>query len=56
MEQSIYTQISKSIGWDSDNTGIAPYPSKEDAIVLLEKVKNKDIDSFYKVFNFQRFP
>lgn len=51
---TVYTAISKSIGWDNPQIFVT-YPSIEDAKVLLEEVSNKNKGSFYTVFRLYRF-
>lgn len=53
MEQSIYTQISKSIGWQGEPIDL---PTLEDAEKLFKAVtEQQSTEAFRKVFKFYRF-
>ncbi len=49
---SIYSDISKKIGYDHSSL---PYPTKEEAQEILNKVNNKDLEAFEMAFRYYRF-
>lgn len=51
MEQSVYTALSKKIGWDERSM---LYPTLEEAKKLYEGVVGGDREAFYKVFEMHR--
>ncbi len=53
MEQSVYTKISKAIGWEG---GPIALPTLAEAEMLYEEIRDhQSIEAFTKVFRFIRF-
>lgn len=52
MEPSVYTKVSKQIGWGGTPIKL---PNKERAQKLLDRVELGHVDSFTEVFRYYRF-
>lgn len=50
--ESVYVNISKSLGWDKRTVSI---PSKEEIESLYKRAKESDEDAFYDLFKLNRF-
>lgn len=47
-----YSEISKSIGWDTKHISI---PTEDEIVKLIEEAKKKNENSFVKLFEILRF-
>lgn len=52
MEESIYSQMSKHLGWDKIDVNL---PTMEEVESLYERSKQKDTVAFYELLKINRF-